>query len=156
MYTSKSKVSFQPGRSKDHNEGAKMSFGEMKKKKVCNKCRRSEKSHSFPVAAQVQTLEGAIEKFWGVKAFSLRFKISSSCLAIFRKNSNSCLEDFRGWTWSVDLPKTIIYPNFDSIDISRARKLKINNLKRSKLSWNIQTLSLTRVTGQDERSVVLT
>ena len=127
-----------------------------KRKKICNKCRRSEKSHSSPVAAQVQTLEGAIEKFWGVKAFSLRFKISSSCLAIFRKNSNSCLEDFRGWTWSVDLPKTIIYPNFDSIDISRARKLKINNLKRSKLSWSIQTLSLTRVTGQDERSVVLT
>ena len=51
-----------------------MSFGQMKKKKkVCNKCRRSEKSHSFAVAAQVQTLEGAIEEFVfggrGVKAF---------------------------------------------------------------------------------------
>ena len=49
IHTTKSKVSFQPGHSKDHNEGAKMSFGEMKKKKVCNKCRRSEKSHSSPV-----------------------------------------------------------------------------------------------------------
>ena len=48
MHTTKSKVSFQPGHSKDHNEGAKMSFGEMKKEKVCNKCRRSEKSHSSP------------------------------------------------------------------------------------------------------------
>ena len=74
MYTSKSKVSFQPGRSKDHNEGAKMSFGEMKKKKVCNKCRRSEKSHSSPVAAQVQTLERAIEKFWGFEAIFVIIK----------------------------------------------------------------------------------
>ena len=65
MHTSKSKVSVLPGRSKDHNEGAKMSFGQMKKKKVGNKCRRSEKSHSFPVAAQVQTLKGAIEEFRG-------------------------------------------------------------------------------------------
>ena len=68
IHTTKSKVSFQPGHSKDHNEGAKMSFGEMKKEKVCNKCRRSEKSHSSPVAAQVQTLERAIEKFWGFEA----------------------------------------------------------------------------------------
>ena len=43
-----------------------MSFGQMKKKKkVCNKCRRSEKSHSFAVATQVQTLERAIEEFGG-------------------------------------------------------------------------------------------
>ena len=43
-----------------------MSFGQMKKKKkVCNKCRRSEKSHSFAVAAQVQTIEEEIEEFGG-------------------------------------------------------------------------------------------
>ena len=52
-----------------------MSFGEMKKKKkICNKCRRSEKSHSSPVAAQVQTLEVAIEKFWGFEAIFVIIK----------------------------------------------------------------------------------
>ena len=82
---------------------------------------------------------------WEILGFWRNFvedliKISSSRLAIFRKKSNSWLENFRVWTWSGDLPKTIIYPNFDSMDVSRAWKLKINNLKSSQLSWYLQNL----------------
>ena len=39
---------------------------------------------------------------------------------------------YRGWTWSGDLPKTLIYLNFDPMGFSRARKFK---KKHKKITW---------------------
>ena len=36
---------------------------------------------------------------------------------------------FRGWTWSGDLPKTLIYLNFDPMGVSKAQKLKMKHKK---------------------------
>ena len=53
-------------------------------------------------------------------------------ITIFLENSISWLADSRGSTWSGDFPKTMIYPTFDPMGISRARKLKMNAPKTSK------------------------
>ena len=50
---------------------------------------------------------------------------------IFFDDSNSWFEDSRGWTWSGELPKILIYPNFDPMGISRVQKFKMK-IKQNK------------------------
>jgi len=60
----------------------------------------------------------------------------------------SWLEDSRGSTWSGDLLKTMIYPSFNSMGISKVQKLEIND---PKVSWYCHNVNGTKVTGWQMR-----
>jgi len=64
------------------------------------------------------------------------------------------LDNSKGSTWSSDLSKTMIYPNSDSMGISRVQKLKI---KDPKVSWYRHNVNVTKITGrQMKRSKIWT
>ena len=47
-------------------------------------------------------------------------------IVLFRDNSNSWVEDCRGWKWSGDLLQILIYPKFDLMGDSRHKNLEID------------------------------
>ena len=61
---------------------------------------------------------------------------NSTSLMIFLDSSILILEKSRSSAWSENLPKTMIYPNFDPKVISRAQIFELNNLKCPKILWD--------------------
>ena len=56
---------------------------------------------------------------------------------IFFDDSNSWFEDSRGWKWSGNLPKILIYPNFYPVGVSGAIQFKMNKDFRRKVTFKI-------------------
>ena len=69
--------------------------------------------------------------------------------SIFMIRSNhepleSSIKNSRGSTWSGDLLKTIIYPSFNTMGISKVRKLKIIDPKESCYRHNVNVKIVAR------------